>query len=91
MAGTGESRKISAGRTFRGARNRRKHRYCKKTGLDDRKQSYHDRDRHQHCPSRTFAAGDCTGGLLQVSKAVYEGALAGTKAVKYLKKLPEAV
>ena len=38
-----------------------------------------------------FAAGDCTGGLLQVSKAVYEGALAGTKAVKYLKKLPEAV
>ena len=33
-----------------------------------------------------FAAGDCTGGLLQVSKAVYEGALAGTRAVKYLKK-----
>lgn len=34
-----------------------------------------------------FAAGDCTGGLLQVSKAVYEGALAGTKAVNYLKTL----
>lgn len=32
-----------------------------------------------------FAAGDCTGGLLQIAKAVYEGALAGTKAVKYLK------
>lgn len=32
-----------------------------------------------------FAAGDCTGGLLQVAKAVYEGALAGTKAVNYLK------
>lgn len=31
-----------------------------------------------------FAAGDCTGGLLQISKAVYEGALAGTKAVEYL-------
>lgn len=33
-----------------------------------------------------FAAGDCTGGLLQISKAVYEGALAGTKAVDYLRK-----
>ena len=32
-----------------------------------------------------FAAGDCTGGLLQIAKAVYEGALAGTKAVNYLK------
>lgn len=32
-----------------------------------------------------FAAGDCTGGLLQVSKAVYEGAVAGMEAVKYLK------
>ena len=24
-----------------------------------------------------FAAGDCTGGLLQIAKAVYEGAQAG--------------
>lgn len=32
-----------------------------------------------------FAAGDCTGGMLQIAKAVYEGALAGTKAVRYLK------
>lgn len=32
-----------------------------------------------------FAAGDCTGGMLQIAKAVYEGALAGTKAVTYLK------
>lgn len=34
-----------------------------------------------------FAAGDCTGGLLQISKAVYEGAVAGTEIIKYLKKL----
>ena len=33
-----------------------------------------------------FAAGDCTGGLLQVSKAVYQGALAGDSAVKLLRK-----
>ena len=34
-----------------------------------------------------YAAGDCTGGMLQIAKAVYEGALAGTKAVSYLKTL----
>lgn len=32
-----------------------------------------------------YAAGDCTGGLLQVAKAVYEGAVAGMDAVKYTK------
>ena len=32
-----------------------------------------------------YAAGDCTGGLLQISKAVYEGALAGTEIIKYLR------
>jgi thioredoxin reductase (NADPH) len=31
-----------------------------------------------------FAAGDCTGGLMQIAKAVYEGAAAGLSAVKYL-------
>ena len=34
-----------------------------------------------------YAAGDCTGGLLQVAKAVYEGALAGTQAAKALRKV----
>lgn len=34
-----------------------------------------------------YAAGDCTGGLLQISKAVYEGAKAGTEAVKYVRSL----
>ena len=32
-----------------------------------------------------FAAGDCTGGLLQIAKAVYEGAKAGTGVIKYLR------
>lgn len=32
-----------------------------------------------------FAAGDCTGGLLQVAKAVSEGAIAATSAIKYLR------
>ena len=34
-----------------------------------------------------YAAGDCTGGLLQVSKAVYEGAKAGTEAAKFLRSM----
>lgn len=33
-----------------------------------------------------YAVGDCTGGMLQVAKAVYEGALAGTEAAKALRR-----
>ena len=32
-----------------------------------------------------YACGDCTGGLLQVSKAVYEGTKAGLEVIKYLR------
>ena len=34
-----------------------------------------------------YAAGDCTGGLLQIAKAVYDGALAGTQLIKYIRSL----
>ncbi|MCI6639507.1 MAG: NAD(P)/FAD-dependent oxidoreductase [Pygmaiobacter massiliensis] len=34
-----------------------------------------------------YAAGDCTGGLLQVAKAVHEGAEAGLAMVRYLREL----
>ncbi|MDD3569774.1 MAG: NAD(P)/FAD-dependent oxidoreductase, partial [Lachnospiraceae bacterium] len=33
-----------------------------------------------------FAAGDCVGGLLQISKAVSDGAIAGTNAVKFVRR-----
>lgn len=33
-----------------------------------------------------FAAGDATGGLLQIAKAVYEGAQAGISAAAYVRK-----
>lgn len=33
-----------------------------------------------------YAAGDCTGGMLQIAKAVYEGAQAGTQLVQYIRK-----
>lgn len=32
-----------------------------------------------------YACGDCTGGALQIAKAVYEGMMAGMSAIKYLK------
>lgn len=32
-----------------------------------------------------YAAGDCTGGLLQISKAVYEGTKAGLAIAKYVR------
>lgn len=32
-----------------------------------------------------YACGDCTGGLLQISKAVYEGTKAGLQAIQYCK------
>jgi thioredoxin reductase (NADPH) len=32
-----------------------------------------------------FAAGDCTGGIMQIAKAVYEGARAGTEAIRALR------
>lgn len=34
-----------------------------------------------------FAAGDCTGGLAQVAKAVYEGAVSGMSAGKYVRSI----
>ena len=31
-----------------------------------------------------YACGDCTGGILQISKAIYEGMIAGMQANKYI-------
>lgn len=36
---------------------------------------------------KLLAAGDCTGGMKQIAKAVYEGAVAGTEAVRILRNL----
>ena len=33
-----------------------------------------------------YAAGDCTGGILQISKAVYEGTKAAFSAISFIKK-----
>lgn len=36
-----------------------------------------------------YAAGDCTGGLLQISTAVAEGAIAGTEIIKFVRESKE--
>ena len=36
-----------------------------------------------------YAAGDCTGGLLQISTAVAEGAIAGTEIIKFIRESKE--
>ena len=33
-----------------------------------------------------YACGDCVGGLLQISKSVYEGTKAGLQAIRYIRK-----
>ena len=44
-----------------------------------------DADMQTNIPG-VFAAGDCTGGLLQVSKAVYQGTIAGLRANSFARK-----
>ena len=43
-----------------------------------------DENMHTTVPG-LFACGDCTGGLLQVAKAVEEGAKAGLEAISYVR------
>ncbi len=44
-----------------------------------------DKEQATNVPG-AFAAGDCTGGFLQISKAVGEGAVAARSAIAYVKK-----
>ena len=47
-----------------------------------------DRNYQTNVPG-LFAAGDCIGGILQISKAVSDGAIAGLSINEYLRNLPE--
>lgn len=44
-----------------------------------------DENRRTNVPG-LYAAGDCTGGLLQIAKAVGDGAVAGTEVIKEFRK-----
>lgn len=47
-----------------------------------------DRNYQTNVPG-LFAAGDCIGGVLQIAKAVSDGALAGLNICEYIKALPK--
>lgn len=64
--------------------------FAYKLGLEnDGKNIKTDRTQKTNIPG-IFAAGDCTGGILQISVAVGEGAAAGLSAIEYVKKLKKA-
>ena len=43
-------------------------------------------DKMETTVPNVYACGDCTGGLLQISKAVYEGTVAGLEVIRKLKR-----
>lgn len=59
--------------------------FAKKLGLNTNNGKIVVDDNMQTNIKGIFACGDCTGGLLQISKAVYEGAKAGLAVVDYLR------
>ena len=56
--------------------------FAKKLGVLTNKDKIVVNDKMETNISGLYACGDCTGGLLQVSKAVYEGAIAGVEAIR---------
>ena len=52
--------------------------------LDEKGNVQVDREMQTALPG-LFAAGDCTGGLLQVAKAVHDGTVAGLSAIQYVR------
>ena len=56
--------------------------FAKKLGVLTNKDKIIVNEKMETNISGLYACGDCTGGLLQVSKAVYEGAIAGVEAIR---------
>lgn len=63
--------------------------FGKKLGLNIQQNNIIVDNQMQTNMSGIFACGDCTGGLLQISKAVYEGTKAGLSVIDYLRKIKE--
>lgn len=59
--------------------------FGKKLGLNIKNNNIIINENMQTSMPGVFACGDCTGGLLQISKAVYEGAKAGLAVINYIK------
>ena len=56
--------------------------FAKKLGIITQKDKIVVNENMETNAKGIYACGDCTGGLLQVSKAVYEGAKAGLEVIK---------
>lgn len=63
--------------------------FGKKLGLNLKGNSIIIDENMQTNMKGVFACGDCTGGLLQISKAVYEGSKAGISVINFLKNKEE--
>lgn len=59
--------------------------FAKKLGIITNKENIKVNEKMQTNIPGIYACGDCTGGLLQISKAVYEGTVAGLQVIKYVK------
>ena len=59
--------------------------FAKKLGLETQKENIVVNQNMETNIKGLFACGDCTGGVLQIAKAVYEGMIAGMQAIKYIK------
>ncbi len=62
---------------------------AKKIGLIMNKDKIIVNDKMETNIKGIYACGDCTGGLFQISKAVYEGTKAGLEVIKFLNKKEE--
>lgn len=60
--------------------------FAKKLGLFLNGDSIKVNEKMETNISGIFSCGNSTGGLLQISKAVYEGTLAGLSAIEYIRK-----
>ena len=60
--------------------------FAKKLGIITKQNKIVVNENMETNVSGIYACGDCTGGILQVSKSVYEGTKAGLQAIQYLRK-----
>lgn len=59
--------------------------FAKKLGIQTNKNEIIVNNKMETNIKGIYACGDCTGGIFQISKAVYEGTVAGLEAIKYIK------
>lgn len=61
--------------------------FAKKLGIITKKDDIIVNENMETNIKGVYACGDCTGGLLQISKSVYEGTKAGLSAVKHIRNI----